>query len=208
MAKQHSYENDKIRVSFDGNICAHAGFCFTQLHDVFDGDRDPPIDLTGGTTEEVIRVVEGCPSSALVYERLDGADNEVPDETATATLYPNAPLVLKGKLQLGDKQYARLTLCRCGKSSNKPFCDGAHKAAEWDDGANTSTEDLSGEARKGDLTLVPIENGPVRFKGYLMVQSADGEKICERESGALCRCGASKIKPFCDGSHREIDFKA
>ena len=121
MAKQHSYANDKIRVSFDGNICAHAGYCFTQLHDVFDGDRDPPIDLAGGTTDEVVRVVEGCPSSALTYERLDGGQNEVSDETATATLYPNAPLVLKGKIEVGDTKSPRLTLCRCGKSKKQTF---------------------------------------------------------------------------------------
>ena len=45
--KQHSYANDEIRVSFDGGKCAHAGFCFRELHDVFDGDNEPPIDLTG-----------------------------------------------------------------------------------------------------------------------------------------------------------------
>ena len=119
--KQHSYSNEEIRVSFDGRRCAHAGYCFRELHNVFDGDRDPPIDLQGGSVDEVIRVVELCPSGALMYERLDGGSNEASAEQASATLIPNGPLALRGALTMGEQTYTRLTLCRCGQKPKETF---------------------------------------------------------------------------------------
>ncbi len=205
---QHSYENEFIKVSFDGSKCAHAGYCFRELHDVFDGDRDPPIDLSGGTPEEIIRVVELCPSSALTYQRLDGGTNETANEVATATLVPNGPLALRGTLELDNQTYSRVTLCRCGKSNQKPFCDGAHKQHKFDDGKMIDREEVSIEHESKSVTFSPLPNGPVMFKGELTFKSADGKNICTREKGAICRCGASNSKPFCDGRHTAVDFKA
>lgn len=205
--KQYSYANSQIRVSFDGRKCAHAGFCFKELHNVFDGDRDPPIDLNGGPTDAVIRVVEMCPSSALTYERLDGGDNEVAQERATATIIPNGPLALRGELQMDDQGFTRLTLCRCGQSKSKPYCDGSHHHHRFDDQAEVAAEEIAADSKAGAVSLTPYSNGPVGFSGELTINTASGDALCQRSKGGLCRCGASQSKPFCDGSHAKVGFQ-
>ena len=54
------------------------------------------------------------------------------------------------------------------------------------------------------LTVIP--NGPVLFEGPLKITMADGSEEITKK-GALCRCGASRRKPFCDGSHKKIGFE-
>jgi CDGSH-type Zn-finger protein/uncharacterized Fe-S cluster protein YjdI len=206
--KTHSYENEKIRVSFDGAKCAHAGFCFGELHDVFDGDNNPPINLAGGTIEEIIRVVEKCPSSALVYKRLDDGPDELTELSVTATIIPGGPLALRGELKLGDAKYSRLTLCRCGKSQQKPFCDGSHKQHSFDDNQTVSVEDIGTSPEPGPVSLKAIPNGPVYLDGTVRFRTIQDANLCQRDKAAICRCGASKTKPFCDGSHKSIGFEA
>jgi CDGSH-type Zn-finger protein len=58
------------------------------------------------------------------------------------------------------------------------------------------------------MTVEPRPNGPLFMRGRLKVVDADGQLIREGTRLALCRCGASENKPFCDGSHRRIDFTA
>ena len=208
MTTKHSYENGVIKVSFDGGKCAHAGFCFGELHAVFDGDSNPPINLAGASTEEIIRVVEKCPSSALTYQRLDGGPDEVAVETNMATIIPNGPLALRGSLKIGDAEFTRLSLCRCGKSQQKPYCDGSHKQHSFDDDRYIEAEEAGNTNVSGTVSISPLSNGPVLFNGSLNITSIRGDKLCQREKGALCRCGASNCKPFCDGSHKAINFEA
>lgn len=58
-------------------------------------------------------------------------------------------------------------------------------------------------------TITPYENGPLIIRGNFQLQTPDGDPIDPgRGTIALCRCGRSTIKPFCDGTHKKIDFKA
>ncbi len=50
-------------------------------------------------------------------------------------------------------------------------------------------------------------NGPLVMQGSVRVELEDGSLIREAESTALCRCGASREMPFCDGSHRVTAFR-
>jgi CDGSH-type Zn-finger protein len=128
--------------------------------------------------------------------------------TATATIITDGPLVIEGQLQLGDEEHTQLSLCRCGKSANKPFCDGSHRENPFDDAAYVEAGAMPADCAEGVVTLTAYRNGPVGFKGSLIFQTMDDEVLCCREKGALCRCGASKNKPFCDASHRDIGFEA
>jgi CDGSH-type Zn-finger protein len=59
------------------------------------------------------------------------------------------------------------------------------------------------------VTITPLENGPYLVKGPVTVRDADGaEYHSERTTIALCRCGGSTTKPFCDGTHSKIGFAA
>jgi CDGSH-type Zn-finger protein len=59
------------------------------------------------------------------------------------------------------------------------------------------------------VTITVRENGPYLVKGPAMIVDADGnEHPKERDIIALCRCGGSTTKPFCDGTHSRIGFAA
>ena len=58
------------------------------------------------------------------------------------------------------------------------------------------------------VTITPLENGPYLVRGSVVVRDADGNEYrIERETIALCRCGGSTTKPFCDGTHSKIGFQ-
>jgi len=61
---------------------------------------------------------------------------------------------------------------------------------------------------EGSLTITPLPNGPVLLRGPFVLTSADGSCVFEGEKAALCRCGKSANKPFCDGAHARIEFQA
>ena len=57
-----------------------------------------------------------------------------------------------------------------------------------------------------ETTVEPRPNGPLFMRGRLQIVGPEGEVIREDTRLALCRCGASQNKPFCDGSHRRVGF--
>jgi CDGSH-type Zn-finger protein len=58
-------------------------------------------------------------------------------------------------------------------------------------------------------TIIPYEDGPLIVRGDFDLRTPDGTPIeAGRATIALCRCGRSAIKPFCDGTHKAVNFKA
>jgi CDGSH-type Zn-finger protein len=58
-------------------------------------------------------------------------------------------------------------------------------------------------------TVTPCEDGPLLLRGSFALVTQDGTVVEPgRATVALCRCGASSAKPFCDGSHKAIGFRA
>ena len=59
-----------------------------------------------------------------------------------------------------------------------------------------------------DTTIQAVKNGPLLVKGQVQVLDAQGKQVpVQGESVALCRCGQSSNKPFCDGTHRKVSFQ-
>jgi CDGSH-type Zn-finger protein len=59
------------------------------------------------------------------------------------------------------------------------------------------------------VTITPYRDGPLLVRGPFQLLAADGSPIpCDRETIALCRCGRSGRKPFCDGTHKLVGFRA
>jgi CDGSH-type Zn-finger protein len=130
---------------------------------------------------------------------------------------PDGPLICKGDVDitlqdadaniiLKDKEFA---LCRCGLSKNKPFCDGTHKTKElkmtqvFND---ERKEDITGIV--GDLIITVKTNAMYSINGPVTIFSRDGLSKTTRTKAALCRCGFSEKKPFCDAKHKECGFIA
>ena len=136
-----NYQGNKITLHDNRSICAHAGYCTDGLPSVFRHGQDPFIDAGGATDEEIIAIVNQCPSGALSYT-IDNDDNSLEISDASIFIAPNGPYVVKGKVDLLDTARAKgasetsLTLCRCGASKNKPFCDGSHWTVEFTDDDN------------------------------------------------------------------------
>jgi CDGSH-type Zn-finger protein len=60
-----------------------------------------------------------------------------------------------------------------------------------------------------DVVITPYRDGPLLVRGPFRLQDQDGNEIeAGRRTVALCRCGKSRIRPFCDGSHRVVRFQA
>lgn len=122
------------------------------------------------------------------------------------------PLKLKGNITLihedGTLELAnQLTLCRCGHSKNKPFCDDQHIEAEFkDSGRFAQGSQALVPMRPASLAITCIEDGPLQFDGRMRIHDYLGQE-CTKPRGKLCRCGQSANKPFCDGSHTKIGFK-
>ena len=103
----------------------------------------------------------------------------------------------------------RATLCRCGASKNKPFCDGSHNAiafAASGEPATRASEPLG--ARGGKLTVTPMPNGPLSLSGPLEICTGNGRTVDRVTKARLCRCGGSNTKPYCDGTHARIGFRS
>jgi CDGSH-type Zn-finger protein len=67
--------------------------------------------------------------------------------------------------------------------------------------------DVHGE--EAATLIVPYQDGPLIVRGDFQIQAQDGTPIpAGRKTVALCRCGRSAIKPFCDGSHARTGFRS
>ena len=128
---RRTYRGESIEVSFDLGLCIHIGECLRRSPAVFELRRRPWIEPDAATADEIVAVVQRCPSGALQYRRLDGGPTEPGPEPASVTPMRNGPLLVRGRVEVRREDGSlevlpRATLCRCGGSANKPFCDNTH----------------------------------------------------------------------------------
>ncbi len=130
---ERTYATDDIEVHWDSGRCIHTGWCSKALIEVFNTEQRPWIQLDAGPLDEIVKVIENCPSGALTYRRLDGGPQEEVAVPATIVPWPNGPYFVRGSFQVEDRHgeafdtAPRATLCRCGQSANHPFCDLSHR---------------------------------------------------------------------------------
>ena len=134
------YTNGDITIVWNPEACIHSKLCWTQLGEVFNPRERPWVKMEGADTERIIEQVSKCPSGALSYFRNE--DENPPTQVDTEVkveVMPNGPLLVYGNLtvKLKDGTEANKSkvtaFCRCGKSANKPFCDGSHIGAGFED---------------------------------------------------------------------------
>jgi len=143
MAKETlKYTNEKLTVVWKPKLCIHSTNCFKGLPQVFDPKSRPWVNINAANVERIIEQVHKCPSGAL---SIDKGEEPTPLDTNTEEtdlqiqVQPNGPLLVKGtcviKLSDGheEKREGNIALCRCGSSSNKPYCDGTHRKINFRD---------------------------------------------------------------------------
>jgi CDGSH-type Zn-finger protein/uncharacterized Fe-S cluster protein YjdI len=200
---------EKIVLRFEGKRCIHSRQCVLGAPSVFLANvKGPWLHPDAVSTEALVEVAHVCPSGAITYERLDGGPAESAPPVNLARIRENGPVALHGQLEIeGHGAAHRVTLCRCGASKNKPYCDGSHVATAFTASGEPATQASEPLAvRNGPLKLTPYPNGPVGFQGSLELVSGTGRTVTRVTKGALCRCGHSANKPFCDGTHAKVGF--
>jgi CDGSH-type Zn-finger protein/uncharacterized Fe-S cluster protein YjdI len=212
--KTTTYHGNNIDVQWDSRLCIHIGECGYSEGDLFVGGRDPWCKPDLVTDEDVKEIVERCPSGALTYTDKQQGQNEQPAACNTVQVAYNGPLYIKGELHIENAPQGmpgvsyRTALCRCGQSKNKPFCDNSHIKAGFVDYAAVGEKGDGIEADGGKLTIRPVPNGPLLLSGNFAIVAGSGRIAWRGKQAALCRCGHSKNKPFCDGSHKVAGFEA
>ena len=209
--KPQEYRGTNVTIRFDGSKCIHSRNCVLGLPNVFQanvpGEWIKPDNASVG---RLIAAAESCPSGAITYERHDGGGAERAPEVNVIRVLENGPFAVTADLHIeGQEPATRATLCRCGESANKPFCDGAHsKAGFTATGEPPSDESEPLEHRGGKLEITPYPNGPLGISGPVEICAGTGRTLTRTTKTALCRCGHSKNKPYCDGSHTAAGFVA
>ena len=200
-----------ITIRFDSTRCIHSRFCVTGEPHLFVGGVEGDwIFPDAVDVEAAVRVALACPSNAITFERNDGGAEEGPPPVNIVRVQENGPLAVRGEIQIkGEPVGFRAMLCRCGQSKNKPFCDHSHVEAGFAATGQPATKSNEALAvRNGPLNVTPTKNGSLMVEGNLEICAADGRVIEKTVKTWLCRCGQSKNKPFCDGSHTKAGFTA
>jgi len=204
-------EGRDMTLIYEGKKCIHSRFCVTGAPDVFLANVVGPwIHPDAMPVDSLVEIAHVCPSGAIRYQRKDGKPEESAPPVNLAAIREAGPYAFRGELTIAGKGgLFRATLCRCGASKNKPYCDGSHHEVNF----SASGEPATGAAdmlsvRNGPLSVEPQTDGPLQVRGNLEITSGTGRVVARVQQARLCRCGGSANKPFCDGTHARIGFKS
>ena len=199
----------QLTLIYEGKRCIHSRHCVLGEPRVFVANVEGPwIHPDATDVEALVRVAHECPSGAIRYERHDGVADEAAPRVNVLRVRENGPLAVNADMVLaGTPAGYRATLCRCGASKNKPYCDGSHNTISFRASGEPSTAESQPLAeRGGPLKIEPRRNGPLAITGPLELCSGTGRTILRTTTTLLCRCGGSSNKPYCDGTHLRNGF--
>lgn len=131
------YKGEGITVLWKPSLCIHSEKCVKGLPYVFHPKDKRWIHTEEATAEELMQQIKQCPSGALGYkEELNKTNKMSEKKTIEVTIIPNGPLMCDGELLIknidgSSETKSKAAFCRCGASSNKPFCDGSHSKVEF-----------------------------------------------------------------------------
>jgi CDGSH-type Zn-finger protein len=136
--RRTSHAGRQITIHDNRSICAHAGTCTDNLKSVFRMGEEPWIDPNGASVEEIIATIRKCPSGALSYS-IGDVEHRDQERAPMVTVMNDGPYAITGGVELLGVPFAEgssrehYSLCRCGGSKNKPFCDGTHWSINFKD---------------------------------------------------------------------------
>ncbi len=135
--RAHAYRGRDLTLHDDISLCTHAGFCgdrFETVWQMMPRSDDPEV------RDRIRHMTALCPSGRIVTE-MEGADaRDEPGFEPSIAIEANGPVWVRGGIPVvaaDGTPYEvrnRQTLCRCGGSGNKPFCDGTHRTNGFRDG--------------------------------------------------------------------------
>lgn len=202
-----------LELHFDTKRCIHTRYCVLGSPEVFVGNVEGPwLRPDAIDPEALVAIAHRCPSGAVRYRRKDDRPEETPPTVNRLRLYENGPYAIQADLRIqGDSgPRTRAVLCRCGASKRKPYCDGSHHDIGFEATGEPDRDEERMEAlepRGGALKVQPLPDGPLLLNGPLEICRGTGPTVAKVTKAALCRCGHSSTKPFCDGTHKTVGFE-
>ncbi len=136
--KMDNYVGEVLEIHDNRGVCSHRGNCTDNAPKVFLMNTEPWIDPAGDDPDHTAGVIETCPSGALSYTK-DGVLHKDLEREASITVVKDGPYDVVGGIAFtddeGDEAESKehFTLCRCGRSQNKPFCNGQHWYVDFKD---------------------------------------------------------------------------
>jgi len=209
----YTFEGKEVDVVWDGRLCIHIAECGQSKGDLFIGGREPWCSPDVSSVDDVIDVTKRCSSGALTYQVKDGSKKEQALPENNMMVASNGPYYLSGDLEIDGAAddmpgvKFRAALCRCGASKNKPFCDNNHNKIHFEDYGSVGDKGDGFETAGGKIKVSFMPDGPLVAEGNLTIIAGTGRVAWRGTKAFLCRCGESKNKPFCDGSHKAVGFK-
>ena len=131
-----SYSNEELTILWKPKTCIHAAECVKRLPNVYKPKEKPWITIENATTEELKVQVEACPSGALSYELKTQIINKNMEKIKINAM-ENGPLLIEGTIEVTkpdgtlENKENTTAFCRCGSSTNKPYCDGKHRQIDF-----------------------------------------------------------------------------
>ncbi len=130
------YQGEDLIIVWQPKKCIHSEKCWRGLPEVFRYGQKPWVVPDGATTGSIVNQIDQCPSGALSY-KMKNKETQTKSTMVKINLAENGPLLVKGNVEitLKDgtiKEEKNTALCRCGASSNKPYCDGTHSKINFE----------------------------------------------------------------------------
>lgn len=174
--KIDSYKGKNIIIHDNRGICAHVGYCTDGLPKVFQMGVEPWINADAETLEKIIETIKKCPSGALSYS-IDGILYNNYSEHPENKITQDGPYFVKGSIVLHDKEQPEseehYALCRCGKSINKPFCDGQHWYTQFKDDGQVKPIELNADEKVANIQKL-AESGKSENSAMRTLQTFPG----------------------------------
>jgi len=213
MGRSHRYEGEAAIVEFDLSRCIHAGDCTRDLPDVFSTKRSGRwVKPDAAPVADVARICAQCPTGALrCIRKATNQPMDIPPDHNTVQVVTDGPLYVHANMTVNGKPERgyRAAFCRCGASRLMPYCDNSHRETGFHDAGDVAVITASKKADEdGGLAINAIPDGPLMIQGTFTLLNGSGHEVCVNSGIAMCRCGASNMKPYCDGSHISSGFQS
>jgi CDGSH-type Zn-finger protein len=153
--------------------------------------KGPWINPDAMPTDALTEIAHVCVSGAIRYKRKDGQPDEPVPAVNLISVRENGPYALRANLQLDGAPAAsyRLTLCRCGASKNKPFCDGSHNEIKFA---------ATGEPATGKADMLPVRDGTLAIDPQVDVGYESPGVVSACDWAAVDQAVVRAVRMTCD----------
>jgi len=208
--QRDTYDGKDITIFDNRGICSHAGFCTSGCPAVW-RRAEPWIHPDEADIEAIVNTIQKCPSGALSYA-IDGEEHRDQKREPEVHISKDGPYCVRGSVELQDVEWGEgaskehYTLCRCGGSKNKPYCDGTHWYIDFKDD-ESKTHGVATEGVETELKWYRVADIDALPSGRVTTVMAGTHSVAlvnvDGKLGALCNHCPHQGGPLGEGTIEE-----